>query len=151
MIDQPITRVPIALGVAGLIPFGLLSMLVVTGWHDQLGWTAAATRTGLLTYGAAIASFLGGIRWGLALRETGRPAARDFALSVVPSLLAWAALLLPPRGASAALGVLILAWGVIDQDLISRAVAPRWFGHLRVALSLGAGVMLLAAAFTPSS
>jgi hypothetical protein len=146
MMGRPITRVPLVLGVAGLLPFAFLAMLVVTGWHDQLGWSAPATRAALLTYGAIIASFLGGIRWGLALGESGRRAALDYALAVLPSLLAWGALLLPGPGAPAALALLIGGWGFVDQDLVRRGVAPPWFGQLRAMLSAGAGLSLLAAA-----
>lgn len=147
MIQRPITRVPLALGVAGLLPFGCLAMLLLTGWHDQLGWSAAATRSALLTYGAVIASFLGGIRWGVALGRTGSEAARDYALSVAPSLLAWVCLMLPGALAPAALGSLILVWGVVDQDVVRRGLAPVWFGQLRAMLSAGAGLALLVTAF----
>lgn len=141
------TRTPLVLGVAGLIPFGFLAILVVTGWEDQMGWSAATTRAALLGYGAVIASFLGGIRWGLALGESGNAAARDFVLSVAPSLLGWGMLLVPGPAAFVLLGLLLLGLGLLDQDLLRRGLAPAWFGRLRLMLSLGAGLSLLTAAF----
>ena len=61
------------------------------GWADLLH----APRQSL-AYGAVILSFLGGIRWGAALRGIGASQRRfDFAISVIPSLAGWAALLIP--------------------------------------------------------
>lgn len=141
----PAPLTPFLLGAAGLLPFGFLAILLLTGWHDALGLTAQGTEVALVTYGALIASFLGGIRWGVALREGGAAGPRDFALSVVPSLAAWACLALPGPWDLRALGALILLWGVVDQGLVRRGLAPSWFGPLRALLSGGAGLALLAA------
>jgi hypothetical protein len=137
----------LVLGAGGLIPFACLSILVVTGWSDALGVDGGSARRALLAYAAVIASFLGGIRWGAALRESGADAARDLILSVVPALLAWFCLALPRPWDSAAIGALLLAWGVVDQDLGRRALAPAWFGSLRLILSGSAGAAMLLAAF----
>ena len=137
---------PFVLGAAGLIPFFGLAALLLAGWSEGLGWTAGATRAALLTYGAVIASFLGGIRWGLAVAQPDQaPVRRDYVLSVVPSLLAWGTLALPAAWDMRALGALILALGFVDQDLAARGLAPAWFGRLRLGLSLGAGLALLLA------
>jgi hypothetical protein len=132
-----------ALGLAGLLPFIGLSALVLVGTGPVLG---IAPRMALLTYGAVIASFLGGIRWGVALRGTDH-APRDLVLSVVPSLLAWCCLALRAPFDLGALGILVLAWGLVDQDMPRRDLAPTWFGRLRLLLSGVAGLSLLAAAF----
>ncbi len=141
-----VPAVPLGLGAAGLIPFAGLTILVLTGWGEGLGWTTGAARTALLTYGAVIASFLGGIRWGLAVAQPNPArAAHDFVISVIPSLLAWSTLAFPPAWDLRALGALILILGFVDQDLVGSGNAPPWFGRLRLGLSLGAGVALLAA------
>ena len=130
----------LALGAAGLIPFVGLAGLVIAG-RTEIG--TFATRPALLVYGALIASFLGGIRWGIAAaRGLGL---RDYALSVAPSLLAWLALALRAPWDLVGLGILVLVWGLVDQDLPRRGLAPRWLGRLRLALSGVAGVSLLAA------
>lgn len=136
---------PLLLGASGLLPFVGLALLLLTGWHDALGLSASGIRSALAAYGAVVASFLGGIRWGLALGERGSGGARDFVLSIAPALVAWACLALPRPWDMAALGALILLWGVVDQDLIRRGLAPSWFGWLRATLSGGAGLSLLAA------
>jgi len=130
------------LGGAGLIPFLGLGVLVMLG-QSLLG---IAPRPLLASYGAVIASFLGGLRWGAAAASPeGRGA--DYAIAVVPSLLAWAALFAPAPWDLAGLGALVLAWGLVDQDLPRRGLVPAWLGRLRLVLSGVAGLALLAAGF----
>ncbi len=145
--ERAIPIVPLLLGLGGLIPFAGLTFLAVTGWSSRFGVSAGMVRAALLAYGTIIASFLGGIRWGLALRESGRAAALDLVLSVVPSLIAWGTLALPRPFDAGALGLLLLAWGAVDQDLPRRGLAPAWFGRLRIVLSGVAGLAMLAAAW----
>lgn len=144
--ERAIPIVPLWLGLGGLIPFVALALLAVTGSASRIGVPTDMVRAALLAYGAIIASFLGGIRWGLALRESGRAATLDLVLSVVPSLIAWTCLALPRPFDAGALGLLLLAWGAVDQDLPRRGLAPAWFGRLRIMLSGVAGVAMLAAA-----
>jgi hypothetical protein len=100
----------------------------------------------LVAYGAVIASFLGGVRWGLVAAEPDQGRVTlDYVLAVVPSLLAWAGLALPPPWNLRAVGALILLWGLVDQDLIRRGLAPAWLGRLRLTLSLASGAILLIA------
>ena len=137
---------PLALGAAGLLPFAFLALVAASGSDATLGLRHGLARTPLVAYGAVIASFLGGIRWGLVAAEPDQGRVTlDYALAVVPSLLAWAGLALPPPWDLRAVGALILLWGLVDQDLIRRGLAPAWLGRLRLALSLGAGAILLLA------
>ena len=130
---------PLALGLAGLIPFwGLALLLLLRG---ALGLHPAALDMALATYAAIIISFLGGIRWGLAVRAEDIGA--NYAISVLPSLVAWALLAAPEPWRLAALGLTALALGPIDLELVRAGLAPRWLGRLRLILSTGAGVALL--------
>jgi hypothetical protein len=138
-----IPPVPLLLGLGGLIPFVGLSVLLLAGLAT-VPLLGIPTRPALLLYGAVITSFLGGIRWGLSLKKP--EAAGDYVLSVVPSLAAWACLALPRPWDVAALGILLLAWGLVDQDLPRRGLVPSWVGRLRLILSGVAGLSLLAAA-----
>jgi hypothetical protein len=144
--DRTVPTAPLVLGGAGLIPFVALTLAVVLGWAPPPAWRPDAFGTALATYGAIIASFLGGIRWGLALREPDKAATPDYVLSVVPSLLAWFALMLPRPLDLAGIGLVVLAWGFVDADLVRRGLAPAWFGPLRLLLSAAAGAALLLAA-----
>ncbi|MGY2051291.1 DUF3429 domain-containing protein [Methylobacterium sp. JK268] len=139
--DAPAPAGALLLGAAGLIPFVGLALLLCLGRAEIAG---LAARPALATYGAVIASFLGGIRWGAAARS-GRTA--DYAIAVLPSLLAWAALAAPAPWELRLLGALVLAWGVVDQDMPRRGLVPHWLGRLRFALSGVAGLALLAAGY----
>lgn len=143
-------RVARWLGYGGLLPFAaaaaLVAMLSAGEWHTL------ASRV-LLAYGAVILSFLGGIVWGLTLRnETLAPglAAREFVYSVCPSLLGWVALLMPLRSGAGLLAACVCAAFVHDALLARQHELPRWFLSLRLQLSLGAVTALsLAAVYGP--
>jgi len=93
---------------------------------------------GLSAYAAAIVSFLGGIHWGLAMRL--QPAATPTVLlwGVVPSLVAWLALLMAPDAALVVHGAMLLACYAVDRRVYPRAGAAAWL-TLRFRLSAVAG------------
>ena len=87
----PPSRLAQWLGLSGLLPFvGEALVLALATGPD---WQALAGR-GLVAYGALIASFLGGIHWGLVMKGVPR-ADQRLAWGVAPSLLAWAAFFIP--------------------------------------------------------
>ena len=136
---RKIPPAPLVLGLGGLIPFWVLALAVLAG--GAAGYGPGRLALALAAYGAIIASFLGGIRWGFAVRE-GDGGLR-YAISVLPSLLAWAALAAPEPWRLALLGVLVIVLWPADQALVRAGIAPPWFGRLRMILSLGAGAALL--------
>jgi hypothetical protein len=140
-----IPRLAMALGLGGLVPFWALALARVTGVPHAMPPTGV--ETALAVYAATILSFLGGIRWGTALRERDQHrVAGDYIFGVMPQLLGWAALALPDPWRPLLLGLLVLALGPIDRNLVARGMAPVWFGRLRLMLSLGAGAALFLAA-----
>ncbi|WP_018042190.1 DUF3429 domain-containing protein [Methylobacterium sp. 88A] len=140
----PIPTSALVLGVAGLIPFLGFAVLSLSGSDGGLGNVGLAPRTILSTYGAVIASFLGGIRWGAA--ASGGTGGRDYVIAILPSLIAWAALACPVPWDLRVLGLLVLGWGIVDLDLVRRGLVPSWLGRLRLVLSVVAGCALLIAA-----
>jgi hypothetical protein len=109
-------------------------------------WRETASQA-LLAYGASILSFLGGIRWGLAVAQPGR--ARlwpELSLSVLPSLLAWAALLVPRSWGFWLLAITLAAQLLLDLRATRQGVAPSWFPKLRWPLTLGAATAMVAGA-----
>ncbi len=134
-----IPTAPLALGLAGLIPFWALALGLLV--HGAFGFRVAALDLALATYAAVIVSFLGGMRWGLAVRAG--DGGLNYAISVVPSLVAWALLAAPEPWRLAGLGLTALALGPIDLGLVRSGMAPPWFGRLRLILSTGAGLALL--------
>ena len=137
-----------ALSLAGALPFVAAALFAVVVGRESLwfDWTIDVART----YGAVILSFVGGIRWGAALR--GRPrafstadhrAGRTFAVSVVPSLAGWLALLMEPVFGIAFLAAAFAVQGVWDafsgpsafgSDATEDAL-PLWFVRLRVTIT----------------
>ena len=139
MLSHPkIPPAALALGLAGLLPFAACAAAV----HAlPPGWQGVALQA-LAGYGAVILSFLGGVRWGLVIRVPAEGALLPpLLLSVVPSLLWWAALLLPTR---AGLGLLALGFIAMLVSDWRATAAPAWYRRLRLPLSAGA-VLALAA------
>ena len=131
------------LGFAGLIPF------VATA----LGaWTLPAALQGpaagaLLAYGATIVSFLGGIHWGFAMRREVAPTSM-LVWGVVPSLAAWAALLLPRPAGLWVLAAALVACYLRDRTVFPAEGAEGWLA-LRGPLTGVATVACLAGAVAP--
>lgn len=117
------------LGYGGLVPFVLGALLV---WlvHEDVRHDVMF---GLSAYAALIASFLGGIHWGLAFRHDEPPTAW-LGWGVVPSLVAWPALLMPPHAGLVVQGVLLVACYLVDRRLYPQQGAARWL-TLRFRLS----------------
>ena len=98
MSDQPIggDRAPLAalvIGWAGVIPFvaGAIGPMVI----EDLG-IAAFIALATSVYGALVLSFLGGIRWGMAMGPLyGSERNQGFVLSILAPAAGWVALLLP--------------------------------------------------------
>ena len=148
--DQTIPRPTLWLGLAGLLPFLGAALL---SWTAPEEWRGVALYA-LAAYGAVILSFLGAVHWGLALRAPPAEAAAmapRLGLGVLPSLLGWVALLLPPLP-----GLLLLALGILGTAMVETAAARRGLvppGYLRLRwiLSLGAALCLvIGAAASPA-
>ncbi|MDT8880233.1 DUF3429 domain-containing protein [Halomonas saccharevitans] len=126
---------PRLLGLAGLLPF--VATAAAT-WLAPIAWQVVAIRA-FLAYAAVILSFLGGVQWGVAMcRE--RPGEAPFRarmlLAMVPSLLAWPALLLHPLTGAWVLvaGFLLVRFHERSRD--GRAQLPDWYQSLRTLLTL---------------
>lgn len=128
----PIT--PLALGAAGLIPF-LGSAFAYAFGDPRLAGPALLT---LVTYSAAILSFLGGVRWGAEMMASPRPSALVMIGSNLPSLLAWGLLAAPfatpVMQFTGFLIAFVLHWA---WDLASPGL-PAWYRRLRTPLTVGA-------------
>lgn len=141
MLDRLLPNVPLpaaVLGLAGLIPFVATALLALRG-EPSAGWATFA----LLAYGAVILSFLGGIHWGLALARPAPPGFHQLGIGVLPSLAAWAGLLI---GGVAGLLLLIAAFMAllaVDLGLARDGGAPPWFARLRLLLTSAVCACLL--------
>jgi hypothetical protein len=141
----PLPHAASLLGYAGLLPFlglALLAALAEGAWH-------AGALLGLAAYGAVILSFLGAVHWGFALRAGPEERGADWprlALGVLPSLLAWVALLMPPAPGMALLAAGLAGTAVAEERAVARGLMGEDYLRLRRVLSLVAALCLVAGA-----
>lgn len=109
------------LGYAGLLPFVAGAALAWIVRDEAQLYVLAA----LSAYATAIVSFLGGIHWGLAMRDPAAPSAR-FGWGVVPPLLAWIAVLMPPSAGLVLQGVALIACYAVDRRSYPSQGAGAW-------------------------
>jgi hypothetical protein len=129
------------LGLGGVIPFvGLAAALWVARSGD---WSLASWA--LLGYGATIASFLGAIHWGLAMRSGSAQPVPSLLWGVVPSLLGWVALLLGHAAGLVLIATLLWVCFVVDRALYPRHHLQAWL-PMRLRLTLVASISCLAGA-----
>ncbi len=127
--EHPMARTGRRLGWLGVVPFVVLAAWLYAIALDH-PWRPG-TIVLLVMYGALFLSFLGGARWGLAsVARTAKPA--ELALSVLPMLAGWASFALDPPYTFAALAVVFAAVGAWDAMASHAAIAPSWYGRLRV-------------------
>ena len=109
------------LGYAGLLPFVLGAALLWFVRPDAHPYVAAA----LSGYAAVIVSFLGGIHWGLGFRA--RPADPSrFVWGVVPSLVAWLAVVMPPYAGLVVHGVMLVVCYLVDRRIYLVHASAAW-------------------------
>lgn len=141
--EQIITR----LGYAGLIPFVLLAALMWLVDAELLPFVSIA----LGGYAAAIVSFLGGVHWGIGFMKAQSDIAATprfhFVWGVVPSLVAWLALMMPTYAALPLLGLVVVACYAVDSKSYPAAGLGHWLPmRLRLTVVATASCVLGAAA-----
>lgn len=135
-------RVAHLLGFAALIPFLFLSLAC---WIVHPGWLGAFIR-GQLAYGIAILSFLGGLHWGAALLSPHlsiQRTKRALLWGVVPSIVAWCAVLFEMGFGFAVLLAGFVGAYQVDKRLYQWYRMPAWFLVLRFRLTLVLAVALI--------
>lgn len=132
------------LGLGGLVPIAACAAAAFIGperWH---GFALAA----LIGYGAVILAFLGAVHWGLALAATAeaetRHARARLVLGVVPALVGWGALLLPPwAGLTVLIGGFLAVWAA-EESGAREGLVPSRYLWLRRLLTFAVVVVLSA-------
>lgn len=109
----------------------------------------SAAASALTAYGATIASFLGAIHWGLAMRDPDRAPVLHYVWGVAPSLLAWLAMLLDPRVGLVLLAVLLCLCYAVDRATYADFEVEHWL-TLRLQLTSVAVASCLLAATGPT-
>lgn len=126
------------LGFGGLIPFVVLAGATLL----ELRTPFAPASAYLIGYGAIILSFVGALHWGAQLSKD-EPLAARFIFSVVPALIGWLALMMPPfAAASALIAGLVMCWAH-DMRLVAKKEWPSYMGGLRTILTAIACLSLM--------
>ena len=137
--EQTINR----LGYAGLIPFILLATLMWLVDAELLPFVAIA----LSGYAASIVSFLGGVHWGIGFMKGEATPQFHFVWGVVPSLIAWLALMMPAYAALPLFGLVVVACYAVDSKTYPAAGLASWLPmRLRLTVVATASCVLGAAA-----
>lgn len=126
----PLSDTARLLGHAGLLPFVLGALLVWVGLAPDLH---AFVTLALSAYAGIIVSFLGGIHWGLAFRHSAPPASL-FIWGVVPSLVAWLAVIMPPYAGLVVHGAMLAVCYLVDRRVYPVQGIAHWL-TLRFRLS----------------
>jgi hypothetical protein len=140
MVKPAIPLAPLALGLAGLIPFVWGAITVVL---PDLGmWAAPLIGPRFvgpyvqLAYGTVILSFMSGVLWGFATRATGADAAIGYGFSVLPAL--WAFFFVGGGPVSATMYLMFGFVGLLalDWHFWRLGLTPPWWMQLRILLSV---------------
>jgi hypothetical protein len=144
MNEEVITVKPkaaIILGYSGLIPFIAFSLSMSLDSYRASIW-----RDALLTYGSVILSFVGALHWAFAMLAKDLPPLTQkqrYAWSVVPALVGWFALLIPPFIAGTLLAVFFILHYDQDRRLSKHMSLPAWYLPLRLQLTVVATLAVL--------
>ena len=123
------------LGYGGALPF--LGLAACT--YFKVALPGVSPVEGLLTYGAVILSFIGALHWGVVMAQheqvVPRLASLLYGWSVMPALIAWAALLMPDRVGATVMALCFVACWRIDMRVIKSGLWPAWMARLRLHLT----------------
>lgn len=126
------------IGYCGLVPFVGLSVFYSTVEDSQ---RAGFVLSALMAYAAIILSFVGAIHWGRSLHEPHMVRSNLLQIiSIIPTLMAWVALLMPPQ-----IGLVVLIIGFAILYLFDRLQYRElyWMQKIRFNLSMGVIFTLL--------
>jgi len=127
--QPPVSDTARLLGHLGLLPFVLGAALV---WVVNAEAHPYATLA-LSAFAAVVVSFLGGIHWGLGFRLSAPPASL-FVWGIVPSLVAWIAVMMPASAGLVVHGVMLLVCYAVDRRIYPTQGLSHWL-TLRFRLS----------------
>lgn len=109
------------LAYAGLLPFVAGALFTWLVRPEALPFVTAA----LSAYAAVIVALLGGIHWGFAMRQADAPASLA-GWGVVPSLVAWVAVVMPPYAGLVVQGAMLVACYLVDRRVYPAQGAAGW-------------------------
>jgi hypothetical protein len=137
----PIDPIALKLSYLGLVPFVLGALLI---WLVRDPDAHAFVALSLSAYGAVILSFLGGIQWGLGMRQHAA-ASKPFIWGIVPAMVAWLGVVMPAYAGLVLLGAMLVICYIVDRRSYPALQAASWL-VLRFRLSAIAALSCFLAA-----
>jgi hypothetical protein len=137
---MPIPAAPLALGIAGLVPFVWGAATALS--EDLAMWSIAnlgprfTAPFVVVSYGQIILAFMSGVLWGFATRAEPGRAAMNYALSVIPALWVFFTAGAMPTAAAIYLLAGYLALLALDWSFWQQGLAPSWWLRLRLLLTV---------------
>lgn len=125
----PPNPIALRLGYAGLVPFILGALLVWLVREDAHPYVTM----GLSAYAGTVVALLGGVHWGLGMRQT-VPSPAPFVWGAVPCFLAWLGVMMPAYAGLVVHGVALIACYLVDRRSYPGLGASAWL-TLRFRLS----------------
>jgi hypothetical protein len=142
--DHRIPPAALLTGLAGVLPMAVCTYALFT--QSRLPIFEEPARA-LIGYCAIILSFLGGVRWGHALRMTDRGLqGRAIVVSIIPATVAWLLILQPTLMGFVLLPVLFVLLALLDERLPELG-APLWYRRLRRLLTAIVVIVLMLAIY----
>lgn len=138
-VEQTVT----ALALLGFVPFAFLTALLLAdpgliadgeGTADRM---TSGVVVALKVYSAVVLSFIGGVRWGIAIMQDvgGEAENETLVLSAGPALLGWFAFFLGEPWSFAVFAVVFAATGWWDSRAAGNRGVPAWFGRMRLLMT----------------
>ena len=147
-------RTATLVALIGFLPFALFTSLLLAdpglisiGDESERGRIGSGIVTALKLYAAIVLSFIGGIRWGIAIARSvgGERENEALILAAGPALLGWFAFYLGEPWSFALLAVAFAATGWWDSRLSANDGVPEWFARLRILLTALVMITMVAA------
>ena len=132
--SAPPNAAALRLGYLALLPFVLGALVVWSVRADAHAYATAA----LSAYAAVVVAFLGGIHWGLAMRQP-HPPSSLLTWGIVPALVACVAVVMQPYAGLVIHGVMIVACYLVDRKVYPVQGVGAWL-TLRFRLSVVASL-----------
>ncbi|MEP2921965.1 DUF3429 domain-containing protein [Sulfitobacter sp.] len=135
-----IPRMPLALGLAGLLPFAAGALVatladVAPPDTDSPALLSSDGTAMLVLYGTIILSFMSGVLWGFATKTDGAAATTGYVLSVIPALWAFFARGITPAETLSYLIAGFLGLLALDYFFSRQKLTPLWWMPLRILLT----------------
>ncbi|MCG7895198.1 MAG: DUF3429 domain-containing protein [Candidatus Thiodiazotropha taylori] len=120
-------------GFGGVLPF----LLAAAGLHITSGEFDTFFAHAFLAYGAVILSFIGAVHWGFILKtEQVEQAGKLLAIGVIPSLVGWGGLLLPPLYTLILFTFAFPSLFIYERFTQIGSLLPEWYMKLRLQLTI---------------